>query len=118
RRRDRAISLLLARRPVLVRRLQRAFLRWLLDHGPATSDVVRESVAIPTGIDPRVVGAEIRRLGAAELIGSAGRQSSRRAEAHGRKVDRWAIRDRVAALAWLDVHPELIVPEPTLFPDR
>ena len=111
--RDGALSLLRARRAALVRRIQRAFLRYLLDTGPDTSDAVRALVPIPPDRDPRVVGAAVRALSADRgLIISTGRDKSRRREAHARTLDRWTIRDPSAAVAWLLAHPELPDPEP------
>lgn len=108
-----ALSLLRAHRAALVRRIQRAFLRCLLDNGPDTSDPVRDVVPIPTGTDPRVVGAAVRALSADfKLITSTGRAKTRRPEAHARKLDVWTIYDRPAAECWLTDHPELSDPEP------
>ena len=105
--RDCALALLRAHRAALVRRIQRAYLRHLLDKGPDTSDAVRALVPIPAGIDPRVVGAAVRAQSADDgLIFSTGRQRSRRPEAHARNLDVWAIRDRAAAERWLIEHPE------------
>jgi len=105
--RDIALNLLRVHRAALVRRIQRAFLRHLLDNGPDTSDAVRALVPIPAGIDPRTVGAAVRALSAdCGLICSTGRQRSRRPEAHARNLDVWAIRDRAAAERWLIEHPE------------
>ncbi len=113
--RDDALSLLRAHRAVLVRRIQRAFLRYLLDTGPDTSDAVRALVPIPPGIDPRVVGAAVRALSAdCGLITSTGRDKSRRREAHARTLDVWTIRDRSAAVAWLIANPELPDPGPAV----
>lgn len=111
--RDAALSLLRAHRAALVRRIQRAFLRQLIDCGPDTSDAVRPLVPIPAGIDPRVVGAAVRTLAADYvLIVSTGRQRSRRPLAHARNLDVWAVRDRAAAERWLIEHPELTEPDP------
>jgi hypothetical protein len=106
RRRDSAHALLHARRATLIRRVQRALVVHLLDHGPDTSDPVRDVVPIPLGTDPRLVGAAIRDLALAGLIRQAGRRRSRRPVAHGRDLPVWAIADRAAALDWLRGHPE------------
>jgi hypothetical protein len=106
RRRDHAHGLLHAARAALIRRIQRAYLLHLLDHGPATIDAVRQLVPIPPGIDPRVVGAAVHSLATAGLIVSVGRQKSCRPKAHARKLDRWDIADRAGAAAWLATHPE------------
>ena len=60
--RDEALSRLRAHRAALVRRIQRAFLRHILECGPDTSDPVRDVVPIPSGTDPRVVGTAVRAL--------------------------------------------------------
>ena len=113
--RDCALSLLRTHRAALVRRVQRAFLRCLLDNGPNTSDPVRGSVPIPTGTDPRVMGAAVRALAADFLlIVSTGSAKSRRPEAHARKLDVWSICDRSAAVAWLIANPELPDPGPAV----
>ena len=81
--RDAALYTFRAHRAALVRRIQRAYLRHLLDKGPDTSDAVRALVPIPAGIDPRVVGAAVRALSAdGGLIYSTGRRRSRRPLAH------------------------------------
>lgn len=114
RRRDTALTLLRDRRAALVRRVQRAYLALLLDSGPSTTDPVRAAVPIPSGIDPRLVGAGVRGLGELRLIHRVGLSRSTRPEAHGRDLPVWAIADRAAALAWLDTHPDLpdLAPEP------
>ncbi len=106
--RDRALTRLRARRPALTRAIQRAFLRLLLEHGPATSDLVRDLVPIPPGVDPRVVGAAVRGLSSDyDLIRSVDRRRSRRAPAHGRKLEVWDVNDWAAARQWLNTHPDL-----------
>lgn len=105
--RDRALDLLRTWRPALVRRLQRTFLQHLLDHGPATTDPLRDLVAIPPDVDPRVVGSAVRELAELVLIRSIGRRKSRRPAAHARKIDLWTITDPDAARAWLLLHPDL-----------
>ena len=105
--RDAALCLLRVHRAALVRRIQRAYIGRLIDHGPDTSDAVRALVPIPAGIDPRVVGAAVRALSAdGGLIYSTGRRRSRRPLAHARNLDVWAVRDRAAAQRWLIEHPE------------
>ncbi|HJZ53634.1 MAG TPA: hypothetical protein VKE74_01670 [Gemmataceae bacterium] len=105
--RDRALGLLRAHRPHLLRRLQRAFLQHLLDHGEDTSDALRCLVEIPRDIDPRIVGSAVRSLAELRLIVSVGRRKSRRGIAHSRKLDLWAIRDGANARHWLATHPDL-----------
>ena len=107
-RRDEALARLRAFRPVLIRRIQRAFISHLLRHGPDTSDAVRAVVPIPSGIDPRVTGAAVRALSAdCGLIVATDRRKSTRPEAHARSLDLWALKDRSAVEAWLQSHPEL-----------
>jgi len=111
--RDCALNRLRATRAALVRRIQRAFLRHLLDNGANTSDPVRELVPVPPGTDPRVVGAAVRTLSAdLKLIRSAGREPSRRPQAHARTLDVWAVIDPPATEAWLLSHPEIPSTEP------
>ncbi len=113
--RDAALYTFRTHRAALVRRIQRAYLRHLLDNGPDTSDAVRALVPIPAGIDPRVVGAAVRALSADDgLIVSTGRRRSRRPLAHARALDLWAVRDRAAAQRWLIEHPELTEPGPAV----
>ncbi len=117
--RDAAIALLRDRRTVLVRRVQRAFLDYLLTHGPATVDPVRALVPIPRAVDPRLVGAAVRALSVEGLVYRHGSERSTRSEAHARRLDVWAIAEPATALAWLTVNPELPDPEPvqrTLWP--
>lgn len=104
--RDEALALLRDHRPALLRQLQRAFLQHLIQNGPATSDVVRSLVAIPTGVDPRVVGSAVRSLAEASLIISIGRRKSHRPESHARKVDVWNVTDEPKARHWLLSHPD------------
>jgi hypothetical protein len=104
--RDRALGLYRTWRPHLIRRLQRAFLQHILDHGSATSDSIRALIPIPTGTDPRIVGSVVRGLAEHRLIHSIGRRKSRRPEAHARKVDLWAVIDSAKAMAWLMTHPD------------
>lgn len=109
RRRDRALALLRRRRPVLIRRVQRAYLE-LLRAGPSTTDPVRALVPLPPGIDPRLVGAAVRALAELRMIRRAGLSRSTRPEAHSRDLAVWELTDRAAALAWLAAHPDL--PDP------
>lgn len=113
-RRDRAHAHLRRRRPELIRRVQRAFVTHLLRHGPSTIDPIRVRVPLPVGTDPRLVGAAVRALAEDRIIESIGIEKSTRPAAHARKVERWALRDDDAAIAWLAANPELSEPdEPT-----
>lgn len=108
RRRDMALSLLSATRPVLVRRVQRQFLLHLLEHDAGVIDDLRPELEIPATIDPRFLGAAIRSLSTPlNLIVAAGFVQSQRPESHARTLRRWRLRDRSATLAWLADHPEL-----------
>src|SRR6266498_4057768 len=89
--RDAALALLQLHRACLVRRVQRALLSYLLARGPSTSDPVRDLVPIPTGTDPRLVGAAVRTLAELRLICRAGLGRSSRPEAHGRDLPLWEI---------------------------
>src|SRR5947207_1946352 len=84
----------------LLRRLERAFLLRLLEHGPDTSDAVRGLVPIPAGTDPRVVGSAVRGLAEQVLITSVGRRKTRRGIAHARKLDVWQVTDMAKARRW------------------
>lgn len=110
RRRDQAHLHLHRRRPELIRHVCRVFLARLLTVGPSTIDPVRVQVPLPSGTDPRVIGAAVRALACDRLIHSVGRERSRRPAAHARQVDIWAVSDRQAALDWLATHPELAEP--------
>lgn len=107
RRRDRALDRLGARRPALVRRIQREYLTILLRRGPTTTDPVRAAVPIPDGCDPRLVGAAVHQLARLGIIRGVGWSRSVRPEAHGRDIRIWAITDRAGAISWLADHPEL-----------
>ncbi|MCE9568160.1 MAG: hypothetical protein K8U57_39660 [Planctomycetes bacterium] len=104
--RDEALGMLRSHRPRLIRQLQRAFLQHLLANGDDTSDPVRSMVEIPVGIDPRVVGGAVRGLAERSIITSVGRRPTRRAIAHARKLDVWAIKDEAAARHWLLTHAD------------
>jgi hypothetical protein len=105
--RDEALDRLRRWRPRLVRRIQRTFIRHLLDHGPDTSDAVRELVPIPPGFDPRVVGGAVGGLSDVGLIRSVGRRKSRRSPAHSRHIELWAAGDPGVVVAWLTANPDL-----------
>ena len=106
-----AHALLEARREVYILRGRRALLLRLLDAGEATADDVRDAVALPAGIDPKVFGVVPGLLAKARIIERAGYAESRRPDAHARPLSIWRLTDRVGALAWLDAHPDR--PDPT-----
>lgn len=107
--RDRALNLLAARRPALVRDIQRAAVRLALDPGRAdlTADDLRAAVPIPAGIRPHVVGTAVRALAVAGILRHDGYRLSTRPVAHCRPVTVWTLADRAAALAWLAAHPPI-----------
>ncbi len=114
RRRDKAMDLFRLYRPVLVRRVQRAFLLYLLHNGPSTTDPVRVLIPLPAGIDPRLVGAAVLGLASLRLIRKVCLAKSVRPEAHGRDLPVWDIADCTAATGWLALNPDL----PDLTTDR
>jgi len=106
RRRDAALALLNAKRPAVVRRLQRAAVLIALDTGTVTADDVRAVVPIPWPINPKVNGAALNTLAELGILHAGDYIRSRRAVAHARPVRVWHIADRIAALTWLAAHPE------------
>lgn len=103
-RRDAALGDLARRRAGLVLAARRALLVALLENGPATADDVRRAVLLPPGVGAKVFGAvpgQLIRLGIIELDGF---MRTMRPEAHARRVQRWRLRDRDAALRWLREH--------------
>ncbi len=105
--RNEAFDLFRRHRPALVRRLQRAFLQHILDHGPSTSDALRALVEIPPGVDPRIVGYAVRTLsfdfGLTRRVNSA---KTRRKIAHRRDLQVWDTLDAVKAHSWLQSNPD------------
>jgi hypothetical protein len=85
---------------------RRALLAALLDHGTATTDHVRDAVALPADIDPKLFGVVPGPLATAGIIRRAGFVKTTRPMAHARLVSQWELVDRDAALAWLAAHPE------------
>lgn len=110
RRKDSAFMLLKARRAALVRRAQRALLGTLIDRGEATIDDVRSIVPLSAGIGPKAFGPVGNELAYAGIIEAAGFVKSRRPKAHARPVTLWRLKDRDAALRWLEANP--LYPEP------
>ena len=86
------------------------FVGRLLDRGEATIDDVRDVVSLPNGIGPKVFGPIGIGLANAGIIQSVGMVKSKRPEAHGRKIELWRLKDRAAALRWLEANP--LIPEP------
>lgn len=103
-RRDAALALLRARRATLIRELQIAALRVVLDRGQVCADDVRALVPIPSAVSPKVVGAAFRGLATAGLLRRDGFANSKRPQAHARPLSQWQLADADAAAAWLDTH--------------
>lgn len=106
-RRDKALSLLRARRAALVRELQTAALRAALERGELCADDVRAVVPIPANISPKVVGAAFRELADAGILRRAGFRASTRPIAHARPLSVWRLADAAGAAAWLAAHPPI-----------
>jgi hypothetical protein len=96
---------------LLVRRGRRALLLRLLAAGVATADDVRAAVELPPGVNPKLFGAVPRPLAEAGIIRPAGYTTTDRPPGHGHTIRRWALADRVAALAWLAAHPDRADPK-------
>ena len=109
-RRDAALAQLAATRSVIMRRLQRATVRIALDMGTVTADDVRAVVPIPPRVNPKANGAALRFLADCRILVSVGWVRSERPAAHARKIERWAIADRAAAVEWLASHSEPELP--------
>lgn len=112
RRKAEAHALLEAWREVFVNRGRRALLLKLLSNGTATADDVRSAVELPAGVGPKCFGSVPGQLARAGIIEHAGFVTTARPTAHARPVSVWQLRDRVAALAWLDAHPDRPDPLP------
>jgi len=106
-RRDKALSILRARRANLIRECTAAALRIALDRGEVCADDVRALVAIPPDISPKLVGVVFRDLADACILRRAGFRNSTRPAAHARPLSIWRLADAAAALAWLASHPPL-----------
>jgi len=105
RKRD-ALALLEVRRDVYLLRARRRLLTVLLDRGAATIDDVRDTIALPSDIDPKLFGAVPRLLAQLGIIRAAGFATTARVVAHARPVRVWEPVDGEAALVWLHDHPE------------
>ncbi len=97
---ERAHSILDARRSALVRLAQVALLRILLEQKAATADDVRPLVPVPSGISPKFFGAAPGPLARAGIIRADGFHKSNRKEAHVRPNRIWKLIDRTAAQKW------------------
>jgi hypothetical protein len=90
----------------LLLRARRALLGVLLERGSATADDIRELVALPPGVSPKVFGAVAWPLAELRIVERGEYVKSTRPEAHGRPNRQWVLRDRAAAVAWLAQHPD------------
>jgi hypothetical protein len=106
RRKQDVLQTLAAHREAYVNRGRRVLLERLLSHGLATADDVRRAVELPGKIDPRCLGSVPGPLARAGIIRCTGSTKTKRAKAHARKIEVWALADRAAALAWLAAHPD------------
>lgn len=97
----------------LIRNGQRVLARAILEHGFATADDIRDRFVLPTGVNPKALGAVPVGLAKAGLIEQAGFTVSRRPEAHRRPVAIWRTSDPDGLRAWLASHPELTLVEPS-----
>jgi len=102
-----ALHLLKETRAPVIRRGQRFLLQRLLNRGVASIDDVRAVIDIPSGVNPKCLGAVPGALAKAGIIERAGYHNSDRPEAHARPVSVWRLVDREAAEQWLRDHPEL-----------
>lgn len=107
-----AHALLEAHREAFVNRGRRVLLLTLLSNGTATADDVRGAVELPVDINPKCFGSVPGQLARAGIIKHAGFVTTARPTAHARPVSVWQLRDRAAALAWLDAHPDRPDPLP------
>lgn len=105
-RRDAALAALVARRPGLVRAVQRAAVRLAAGGGEVTADDLRAAVPLPPGVHPAVFGAAVRGLATAGVLVRVGYRHSKRPESHARPVAVWRAADPGRLLAWLVTHPE------------
>ncbi len=106
RRKAEALANLEARREIYVRRGRRALLEALLRSGTATADVVRRSVELPKGVNPKLFGPVPGALARAGIIRQDGFAKTCRAVGHARPVAIWALVDRAAAERWLRLNPD------------
>lgn len=105
RRKQDALLTLEAIREFIVEQGRRALLDRLQLGGTATADDVRDAVEVPTGVNPKCLGAVPGALARAGIIRAVGFAKSSRPEAHARPVTNWELADRGKAEAWLAAHP-------------
>jgi hypothetical protein len=90
---------------------RRALLLRLLRGGRATADDVRDAVALPDGMNPRVFGevpGALARLGIIRATGAFAK--STRPARHASWLTVWELADRQAAVDWLRSHPDPAAP--------
>ncbi|MBI2433924.1 MAG: hypothetical protein HYV26_13740 [Candidatus Hydrogenedentes bacterium] len=95
-------------------RARRALLEYALVHGTVTADHVRAAVKLPQGFNPKVFGPVPSPLARAGIIRRACYANSQRVERHAAPISVWELRDRNAALEWLERHP----PPKEIFPEQ
>jgi len=100
-----ALMTLEARREAIVVAGRRALLQTLLVSDSATADDIRDAITLPADINPKLFGSIPGALARARIIIKAGYSTTTRAVAHARPLTIWRLRDRRAALLWLDAHP-------------
>lgn len=108
RRKDAAIGLLAIHREAWVRKIQRDFVRVLLQKGEATSDEVSDNT--PLAVRKSCLGAAVNHLSRASVIKFVRFTISARPDRHACPTRVWRIADRGKALRWLSAHPDL--PDP------
>ena len=99
--RDAALNLLRVRRAGLIRECTAAALRIALEAGELCADDVRDIVAIPSGISPKLMGPVFRDLADAGILRRDGYRNSKRRCAHARPLSVWRLADPAAAIARL-----------------
>jgi hypothetical protein len=105
--RDAAFALFERHRPALVRHLKRRFVLHLIEHGPNSTDPLRDLVPLPSGVDPRIIGYIARSLACDDSVTErVGSTRTGRKIAHARHLDIWAVPDAAKARNWLDRHPD------------
>lgn len=96
------------RHRVLVRRVQRAFLRYLMQHSTGTTDAIRDLLAIPDSAGTAYWGAAVLGLSLSRIIRRVDFVVSGRRQRHGCRIGEWALAvDHDAARHWLTTHAEL-----------
>ena len=100
-----AFTLFEANRELYLRAARRALLIVLMERGTGTINDVRRVLPVPSGINPKTLGAVPGALARARIIRAVGFEKTDRAIAHARHVSRWELVDPSKAIAWLAAHP-------------